>query len=115
MTPLEQQAIEEFEKEFVLDSARVFFGDPEELRKQGWEVGKSRLILKQDLEPEILKAFLLKWIRKAREEERKSIINNLALLRDVELKDTTIMKSRAAYNLNVLINSLTAGEEVTHP
>lgn len=50
--------VKEFRKRFVLDPAEVFFGNREELKKQGWEVGASKLIIKQDATPEELEHFI---------------------------------------------------------
>ncbi len=70
-----EEVIKEFRKQFTLDPARVFFGDPEELRKQGWEVGKSRLIINQSATPEEIEAFILTAIKEAEERGRKDAEN----------------------------------------
>ena len=53
-----EEAVKRFDERFVLDPVNVFFGDREELKKKGWEVGKSKLIVKQDTTPEELRSFL---------------------------------------------------------
>lgn len=59
---------EEFDVKFVLDPSEVFFGKREELEKQGWEVGKSKRILRQNIELEELKSFIAQQIQRTREE-----------------------------------------------
>lgn len=52
---------DEFDRKFTTNLIRTFFGDPDELRKQGWEVGgNSELIIKQNLDVNRLKAFIKK-------------------------------------------------------
>ena len=77
-----EEVIKEFRKQFTLDPARVFFGDPEELRKQGWEVGKSRLIINQSATPEEIETFILTAIKEAEERGRERdiiVLNAMSL------------------------------------
>lgn len=68
---------EEFNKRFVLDPAEVFFGNREELKKQGWIVGASKLIIKQDTTPEQLKYFIHTLLEEAKASERKRCLEAL--------------------------------------
>lgn len=79
LSPTAQKAVEEFRQRFVLDPARVFFGDPEKLKKQGWEVGESRLIIKQDAEPEDMEQFLIDTIQRVERETRIGIDELIAI------------------------------------
>lgn len=49
-----------------------------------------------------IKSFISSELKREREE----IIKNLVTIRDVELSDTSMIKSRAAYNINLLIDEL---------
>lgn len=71
MKKIQEEMIARFRERFVLDPARVFFGDLEELKRQGWEVGKSQLIIKQDVKPKEFEAFLLEWSEKFLQEPRQ--------------------------------------------
>jgi hypothetical protein len=63
-----KKRLELFREKFTLDPLRVFFGDPEELKKQGWEVGESKLIIKQDSTPEDLEQFIRESMEQVRTE-----------------------------------------------
>lgn len=67
---IKQEILKELREKFVLDPAEVFFGNRDELRKQGWEVGKSKLIIKQSATPEQLEAFLSDVIDRVRKEQK---------------------------------------------
>lgn len=64
---------DQFDKRFVLDPVEVFFGERDKLKEQGWEVGESKVILKQDLDPKDIKDF----IRQVRQDAKAEMIDSL--------------------------------------
>lgn len=107
---LDPEVRDRFRKRFVIDPVRVFFGDPDELKKQGWEVGKSKLIIKQDITPEDIESFLAQEIERVREE----ILNNLnGIVFDENDKIHQQKTNREQYEeFENLLQTLTQKEEV---
>lgn len=77
MDDLIQKEIEEFRKKFVLSMNKTFFGNPEELKKQGWEVGKDHFIIRQDTTPEEIEQFLTSSLQKIRDEAKREAIGKV--------------------------------------
>lgn len=58
-----------------------------------------------------VKSFIEKTLNSALEKQREEIIEQLIIIRDAELKDKPMLQNRAAYNTNLLIDSLKESEE----
>ena len=58
MTLSHSDTVKRFREKYVIDPAEVFFGDKAKLAEQGWEVGPSKLIIRQDATPEQIEQFI---------------------------------------------------------
>lgn len=92
---------------------------PKDLKEElmeSFEEDMPDLMVSTDIEPRHLnehkvRKFLSSALTRMQESTREEILRELIIIRDTELSDTPMQKSRAAFNINVLIESLKKTEE----